>query len=38
MERVAIVAAVRTPIGRFLGAFADLTACRQVRDFDRFRP
>src|SRR6267143_4247464 len=26
MERVAIVAAVRTPIGRFLGAFADLTA------------
>jgi acetyl-CoA C-acetyltransferase len=26
MERVAVVAAVRTPIGRFLGAFADLTA------------
>jgi acetyl-CoA C-acetyltransferase len=26
MERVAIAAAVRTPIGRFLGAFADLTA------------
>src|SRR6267143_7316541 len=26
MERVAIVAAVRTPIGRFLGAFADVTA------------
>jgi acetyl-CoA C-acetyltransferase len=26
MERVAIVAAVRTPIGRFLGAFAELTA------------
>ena len=26
MERVAIVAAVRTPIGRFLGAFADLSA------------
>jgi len=26
MERVAIVAAVRTPIGRFLGALADLTA------------
>jgi acetyl-CoA C-acetyltransferase len=26
MERVAIVSAVRTPIGRFLGAFADLTA------------
>jgi acetyl-CoA C-acetyltransferase len=26
MERVAIVAAVRTPIGRFLGAFSDLTA------------
>jgi len=26
MERAAIVAAVRTPIGRFLGAFADLTA------------
>jgi len=26
MERVAIVAALRTPIGRFLGAFADVTA------------
>jgi len=26
MERVAIVAAVRTPIGKFLGAFADLSA------------
>ena len=26
MERVAIVAAVRTPIGRFLGAFSDLSA------------
>ncbi len=26
MERVAIVAAVRTPIGRFLGAFSELTA------------
>jgi acetyl-CoA C-acetyltransferase len=26
MERVAIVAAVRTPIGKFLGSFADLTA------------
>jgi len=26
MERAAIVAAIRTPIGRFLGAFADLTA------------
>jgi acetyl-CoA C-acetyltransferase len=26
MERVAVLAAVRTPIGRFLGAFADLTA------------
>jgi acetyl-CoA C-acetyltransferase len=26
MERVAILAAVRTPIGRFLGAFADLSA------------
>ncbi|HMI30385.1 MAG TPA: beta-ketoacyl synthase N-terminal-like domain-containing protein, partial [Candidatus Limnocylindrales bacterium] len=26
MERVAVVAAVRTPIGRFLGAFADMTA------------
>src|SRR2546428_3535587 len=26
MERVAVVAAVRTPIGRFLGAFADVTA------------
>src|SRR5437016_5099171 len=26
MERVAIVAAVRTPIGRFLGAFAELSA------------
>jgi len=26
MERVAIVAAVRTPIGRFLGSFADLSA------------
>jgi acetyl-CoA C-acetyltransferase len=26
MEQVAIVAAVRTPIGRFLGAFAELTA------------
>jgi len=26
MERVAIVAAVRTPIGRFLGVFADMTA------------
>ncbi len=26
MERVAIVSAVRTPIGRFLGAFAELTA------------
>jgi acetyl-CoA C-acetyltransferase len=26
MERVAIIAAVRTPIGRFLGAFAELTA------------
>jgi len=26
MERVAVVSAVRTPIGRFLGAFADLTA------------
>jgi len=26
MERVAVVAAVRTPIGRFLGAFAELTA------------
>ncbi|HXL15814.1 MAG TPA: acetyl-CoA C-acetyltransferase [Methylomirabilota bacterium] len=26
MERAAIVAAVRTPIGRFLGALADLTA------------
>src|ERR1041385_9265596 len=26
MERAVIVAAVRTPIGRFLGAFADLTA------------
>jgi len=26
MQRVAVVAAVRTPIGRFLGAFADLTA------------
>jgi len=25
MERVAIVAAVRTPIGKFLGSFADLT-------------
>ncbi len=26
MERVAIVASVRTPIGKFLGSFADLTA------------
>src|SRR5436190_22966902 len=26
MERVAIVAALRTPLGRFLGAFADVTA------------
>ena len=26
MERVAVVAAVRTPIGKFLGSFADLTA------------
>ena len=26
MERVAIAAAVRTPIGKFLGSFADLTA------------
>ena len=26
MERVAVVAAVRTPIGRFLGAFADMSA------------
>jgi acetyl-CoA C-acetyltransferase len=26
MERIAIVAAVRTPIGKFLGSFADLTA------------
>ncbi len=26
MERVAIVAAVRTPIGKFLGSFADLSA------------
>ena len=26
MERVAVLSAVRTPIGRFLGAFADVTA------------
>ena len=26
MDRVAIIASVRTPIGKFLGAFADLTA------------
>ena len=26
MERVAVIAAVRTPIGKFLGSFADLTA------------